>query len=113
MSAITCSTSSQPIGDTGLAFDEIAWRAICEKVAVQAHNGCGLSHDYYVERFSSEIERHIDRLPERQRAQALQIAQDWDYATPAERQETHNWNADNGYCTHGIELGCCPAGCGS
>lgn len=35
------------------------------------------------------------------------------YATPAERQETHDWNADNGYCTHGIELGCCPAGCGS
>ncbi len=69
------------------------------KVAVQASNGCGLSHDYYVERFSSEIERHIDRLPENQWAQALQIAQDWDYATPAERQETHDWNAENGYCT--------------
>ncbi|UXS00150.1 hypothetical protein [Agrobacterium tumefaciens] len=113
MPAITSSTSSQPISDTGISFDETAWRAVCEKVAVQAHNGCGLSHDYYVERFSSEIERHVDRLPESQRTQALQIAQDWDYATPAERQETDDWNAENGYCTHGIELGCCPAGCGS
>ncbi|EPP5100997.1 hypothetical protein ACUQRY_001261 [Enterobacter hormaechei] len=113
MPAITCSTSSQPIGDTGLAFDETAWRTVCEKVAEQASNGCGMSHDYYVERFSSEIERHLDRLPENQRAQALQIAQDWDCATPAERQETHDWNSEHGYCTHGIELGCCPAGCGS
>ncbi|HDT1677240.1 TPA: hypothetical protein QHQ92_001755 [Enterobacter hormaechei subsp. steigerwaltii] len=113
MPAITSNTSSQPISDTGIPFDETAWRAVCEKVAVQAHNGCGLSHDYYVERFSSEIERHVDRLPESQRTQALQIAQDWDYATPAERQETDDWNAENGYCTHGIELGCCPAGCGS
>ncbi|RWT23367.1 hypothetical protein DN603_09745 [Raoultella planticola] len=113
MPAITSSTSSQPISDTGISFDETAWRVVCEKVAVQASNGCGLSHDYYVERFSSEIERHVDRLPESQRTQALQIAQDWDYATPAERQETDDWNAENGYCTHGIELGCCPAGCGS
>lgn len=113
MPAITSSTSSQPISDTGIAFDETTWRAVCEKVAAQASNCCGLSHDYYVERFSSEIERHVDRLPESQRTQALQIAQDWDYATPAERQETDDWNAENGYCTHGIELGCCPAGCGS
>lgn len=113
MPAITSSISSQAIGDTGIAFDETAWRVVCEKVAVQASNGCGLSHDYYVERFSSQIERYVDRLPENQRAQALQIAQDWDYTTPTERQETHDWNAENGYCTHGIELGCCPAGCGS
>jgi hypothetical protein len=39
------------------------------------------------------------------------IAQEWDYATPAERQETQDWNAEHGYCSHGIEFGCCPAGC--
>ena len=33
------------------------------------------------------------------------------YATPAERQETQDWNAEHGYCSHGIEFGCCPAGC--
>jgi hypothetical protein len=39
--------------------------------------------------------------------------QEWDYATPAERQETQEWNAEHGYCSHGIEFGYCPAGCGS
>jgi len=78
------------------ALDEPAWRALCETAAAQATKGCGLSHDYYVERFS---------------AQALKIAQEWDYATPAERQETQDWNAEHGYCSHGIEFGCCPAGC--
>ncbi|HAF2412740.1 TPA: hypothetical protein G8N70_003069 [Salmonella enterica] len=113
MSAITSSTSSQPNGHTGIAFNETAWRVVCEKVAVQAINDCGLSHDYYVECFSSEIDRHADRLPENQRVQALKIARDWDYETPAERQEIQDWNAEHGYCTHGIELGCCPVCCGS
>lgn len=113
MSEVTSSTSSQTFGDTHSAFDETAWRGVCEEFAVQASNGCGLSHDYYVERFSLQIEKHIDRLPGCQRAQALQIAQEWDYATRVERQETQNWNANHDYCTHGIELGCCPAGCGS
>jgi len=64
-------------------------------------------------RFSAAIEEQAARLPEDQRTQALQIAQEWDYATPAERQQTLDWNAANGYCSHGIELGCCPLGCGS
>ncbi len=67
--------------------------------------------DYYVERFSSAIDAQLGRLPEEQRAQALKIAQEWDYATPAERQETQDWNAEHGYCSHGIEFGYCPAGC--
>ena len=70
------------------ALDEPAWRALCETAAAQATKGCGLSHDYYVERFSSAIDAQLGRLPEEQRAQALKIAQEWDYATPAERQET-------------------------
>ena len=93
------------------ALDEPAWRALCETAAAQATKGCGLSHDYYVERFSSAIDAQLGRLPEEQRAQALKIAQEWDYATPAERQETQDWNAEHGYCSHGIEFGCCPVGC--
>ncbi|MEL7551497.1 hypothetical protein AAGV37_16610 [Pseudomonas protegens] len=105
---------SSVISDTSRsALDESTWRALCEAAAVQAMKGCGLSHDYYVERFSSAIDSEVARLPEDQRAQALRIAQERDYATPAERQETLAWNAKNGYCSHGIELGCCPAGCGS
>ncbi|MCC8445507.1 hypothetical protein [Xanthomonas translucens] len=101
-------------GDTPRStLDESAWRTLCETAAAQAMKGSGLSHDYYVERFSSAIDAQVGRLPEDQRAQALQIAQKWDYATPAARQEAQDWNAENGYCSHGIELGCCPAGCDS
>jgi hypothetical protein len=91
------------------ALDEPAWRALCETAAAQATKGCGLS--FTGSRFSSEIDAQASRLPEEQRAQALEIAQEWDYATPAERQETQDWNAEHGYCSHGIEFGYCPAGC--
>ena len=49
---------------------------LCETAAAQATKGCGLSHDYYVERFSSAIDAQLGRLPEEQRAQALKIAQE-------------------------------------
>ncbi|EMY8159270.1 hypothetical protein [Pseudomonas monteilii] len=99
---------------TCTTLDETAWRAICEAAAENAHRGCGLSHDLYVELFSKEIDVQVDRLPEGQHIQALQIAaQEWEYATPAEREETQDWNAKHGYCSHGIELGYCPAGCDS
>ncbi|MGB3288566.1 MAG: hypothetical protein WBA83_04775 [Burkholderiaceae bacterium] len=113
MSTITGSTPSQPIADSHPMLDESAWRAVCETAATQAQNGCGLSHDVYVERFSSAIEDQVGQLPEFQHARALHIAKEWDYVTPAQRQETQDWNAKHGYCTHGIELGYCPAGCDS
>ncbi|HEI8721401.1 TPA: hypothetical protein SLF58_002646 [Serratia marcescens] len=106
MSTIVCDTRRSTL-------DESMWRALCETEATKAVKGCGLSHDYYVERFSSVIDMQVRRLPEDQRAQALQIAQDWSYATPAQRQATQDWNAEHGFCSHGISLGCCPAGCGS
>jgi len=94
-------------------LDEQAWRAVCETAAEKAFKGCGLSHGYYVDLFSLEIDEQIGQLPEFQHAWALQIAQEWEYATPIQRQETQDWNAENGVCTHGITLGCCTAGCGS
>ncbi|MEO9332754.1 MULTISPECIES: conserved plasmid protein [Gammaproteobacteria] len=99
---------------TRSTLDEPAWREICKTAAANAQRGCGLSWDHWVTLFSSEIDAKVSRLPESQRAQALEIAaQEWGYATPAERQETQDWLAENGFCTHGIELGYCPAGCGS
>lgn len=112
MSTIDCTTSLQPTGATLATFDETAWRAFCEKAASEAINGCGQSHDWYVELLSSAIDEQVVQLPEDQRAQALQIAQEWGYATPAERQETRDLNAADGCCKHGIPLDCCPAGCG-
>ncbi|OWB27310.1 hypothetical protein ACQR5S_20175 [Xanthomonas oryzae pv. oryzicola] len=113
MSTIHCSPASPQPDGLPNAFDESAWRTVCDEVATRANQGCGLSHDSYVERFSSAIDALAVRLPEDQRAQALTIAREWDYATPVERQESRIWNAENGYCSHGIELGYCPAGCDS
>ena len=94
------------------ALDESAWRAVCKTAAEHAQRGCGLSWDHWVTLFRSEIDAQASRLPESQRAQALEIAaHEWDYATPAERQEAQDWNAEHGYCSHGIEFGYCPAGC--
>jgi DsbC/DsbD-like thiol-disulfide interchange protein len=108
---VVCQAQNANVRST---LDESAWRVVCEAVATQAHQGCGLSYGLYMDRFSSAIDIQVERLPGDQRAQALFIAkQEWDYATPAERQAAQDWNADNGFCTHGIELGCCPAGCGS
>ena len=113
MTTLDCSTSSQPGENTHAAFDETAWRAICDQAATAALRGCGQSHDWYVELFSSAVEAQVQRLPEHQQAYALEIARDCgDYATPAERQETRDSNAEDGYCKHGIPIDCCPAGCG-
>jgi len=106
MSSIVFDTSRSTL-------DEPAWQTLCQELTAQAVKVSGCSYDLYVERFSSAIDMHIKKLPEEQRTQALQIAQEWDYATPAQRQQTRDWNAANGYCSHGIELGCCPLGCGS
>jgi hypothetical protein len=80
------------------ALDESAWRAVCKTAAEHAQRGCGLSWDHWVTLFSSEIDAQASRLPESQRAQALEI-------------EAQDWNAEHGYCSHGIEFGYCPAGC--
>jgi len=96
----------------GSTLDEPAWRAVCETQAALAVKGCGLSYDYYVDLFSAKIDARVNELLEHQRAAALQIAREWDYATPTERQEKQDWNVEHGYCSHGIEWDCCPLGCG-
>lgn len=92
-------------------LDKAAWRARCEKMASDAANGCGLSHDYYVSRLSHSVDWAMRDLADHERDDALQIAREFDYATVEEREQTAIDNANDGYCTHGIELGCCPAGC--
>ena len=105
MSTIACDTPRSTLDDS-------AWQAVCKTAAEHAQRGCGLAWEHWVTLFSSEIDAQVSRLPESQRVHALEIAaQEWDYATPAERQETQEWLAENGCCSHGIEFGYCPAGC--
>lgn len=95
-------------------LDEAGWLAICKRAAIDAQKRCGLSYGYLGEIFSVAIDAEVEQLPESQRARALEIATaDWDYLSPEARIEAQRWNGENGYCTHGITLGCCPMGCGS
>lgn len=113
MLTIACDNSSHTNSMPPSALDEPAWRALCEAAATHAIHGCGQSHDWYVELFSTAVDAQVRRLPAHQHARALEIAGECgDYATPAERQETQDLNAETGVCMHGIDRDCCPAGCG-
>jgi len=95
-------------------LNEATWQALCGQLTEQAVKDGGCVYELYVERFSEAVDKQVERLPQEQREHALQIAaEEWDYATPAERQQTRDWNVANGCCEHGITLGCCPLGCGS
>lgn len=92
-------------------LDKAMWRTRCEKMAVDANRGCGLSYDRFVASLSASVDWALEDLAHHERADALAIAIEFGYATEAEREQTAMDNANNGYCHHGIELGCCPAGC--
>jgi len=82
-----------------------------EKLFADANRGCGQSYDLFVDRFSAAVDAaYPEGSPNRH--SALELAVPMGYATPAERAQTQEELANDGYCTHGIEPNCCPAGCG-
>lgn len=93
--------------------NETEWREICARAVGEAGHCCGSTYEHYVNLLSSEIDKALLAVPEEDREAAIQIAREWDYATREEREQNQQWNAEHGFCSHGIELGCCPAGCGS
>jgi hypothetical protein len=92
-------------------LDKDGWRKLCEQMATDANTGCGLSYDYFVGRLSAAVDRAMHDLADHERADALAIAVEFGYETVEQREQTAIDNANDGYCTHGIEMGCCPAGC--
>lgn len=94
-------------------FDVSQWRERCQKIATDAGNNCGQSHGLYVQRISEMVNFALKEVAEENREEALCVAREFDYASDSELDEDRKWNANNGYCSHGIQLGCCPAGCGS
>jgi hypothetical protein len=93
-------------------LDAAAWRGICESEAGVATHGCGLSYDVYVSRFSSAINSLVTRYRPEHRDAALSVAREWGYATAEEIAQAERENLESGYCVHGIDPNCCPAGCG-
>jgi hypothetical protein len=100
-------------GDCAKSLNETNWRAECEALSQQAAAYSSQSHAIFMNKFSAAIDSAMEGFSEADRLLAINIAREWDYVTPEELKEDQNWNAENGFCTHGIELGCCPAGCGS
>lgn len=96
-----------------VTFNEEEWRKTCERLSSSAMKGCGCSFEFYVESFSEVIDTEAAVYSEEDRVKAIEIANEWEYITPEQRAEQQKWNKENGCCIHGIELGYCPAGCGS
>lgn len=94
-------------------FDESTWQAVCDELSEEASRGCGLSYEFFVQKFSDAVEHRLSKFPEDYKQQAIEIATQYGYATPEELREAQDFFGEIGACTHGIDLGCCPAGCGS
>ena len=92
-------------------LDKTQWRSLCEKLTADANHACGLSYDFFISRLSRAVDQAMRDLPDHERADARAIAIEFGYETVEQREQTAIDNASNGYCTHGIEMGCCPAGC--
>lgn len=92
-------------------FDEMAWRAVCDQCADIAIKGSGLSETMFARNLFGLIKKELSHISDKHHAQALMIARDVGYLDAEELEANDEWNSTHGYCQHGIELGCCPAGC--
>jgi len=91
-----------------------AWGAYCKTLADAAcRDAGGGGYEWYQVLFSLAVDRGLAAyVPESLRGVAQAAAISLGYLTPSEVQEMRNTLDANGYCRHGIEFGCCPAGCG-
>ncbi|BCL74173.1 hypothetical protein VNTUMSATTG_61100 (plasmid) [Vibrio nigripulchritudo] len=76
-----------------------------------AYGLCGLSHEMYVKHYSAAVDEAIAALPQDIGEEILGHATAFDYANDDEIAMNESELRNRGLCSHGIELGCCPAGC--
>lgn len=77
-----------------------------ETANTAACKGCGCSYELYVQKLTGEIDQTASRLAPDQAAALQDYARHkGDYAPEADGFHLE------GFCCHGIEYGCCPAGC--
>ncbi|MCG4255445.1 plasmid protein [Acetobacter senegalensis] len=77
-----------------------------ETANTAASKGCGCSYELYVQKLTREIDQTASRLAPDQAAALQDYArQKGDYAP-----DVDDFHLE-GFCCHGIEYGCCPAGC--
>ncbi|EJG2034199.1 hypothetical protein ACJO17_19190 [Vibrio parahaemolyticus] len=87
-----------------------------EKLAQDAHKGCGLIYELFANRYIDAIDNLVLDLPKGVKEQVINLAENYGYEVITAEQQTESheehWNDDVHYCSHGIDANCCPAGCG-
>lgn len=97
----------------GLPFLDLTLYEEVQKLAMEAVRCCGQSHEVYVSCFSEQVDDLIARKGgDTNTAFILSVARKQDYATSDEVAQMQQDSLDAGYCIHGIDPNCCPAGCG-
>lgn len=100
--------------ESSLPFESDFFRTKLASLCKEAGRGAGLSYELYVQRVSEAIHTYSLQLIPALADEVIKLAiSEFDYADESELNTQHQWNETHGYCTHSIELGCCPAGCGS
>ena len=94
-------------------FDQTEWEALCRATASEAQKCCGSVHEIYVRLYSEAVDRNLAKMPEEHRVRAVEIATDWDYASPQQRHQIQLDLEQQGLCSHGLHPDNCPLGCGS
>lgn len=95
-------------------FDESYFTVVLTQICDNAGSGSGLIYEYYVQKISAAIDHYVSGLRPDTAKEVLDLAKrDFGYCTQDELNTDQEWYEENDCCTHGIELGCCPAGCGS
>ncbi|MGR5307688.1 hypothetical protein [Vibrio mediterranei] len=90
-------------------------RLTIEQLAKQANQGCGLSFETYSKRFQSSVNALLEHLPDDEKEKVIALAEQYDYKRDqpnVEQTFTSDWDDDTRYCSHGIDIDCCPRGCG-
>lgn len=93
-------------------FDRDAWQQRCEVIAEQANRSCGLVYEIFERNFTGVINQELQQLDQSHRADAIQIARTFGWATAEELAQSQRAMVDSGCCSHGLDPDCCPAGCG-
>ena len=83
------------------------WSKELRKLSNEASRISGFSDILYVKNFSDSVNAFVADLDEDTKSRVLFIAEtDFDYC---ENPEVCSYE---GFCSHGIEIDCCPLGCG-
>jgi hypothetical protein len=93
-------------------FDADIFYETCDQASREAAHGCGLSDVLWLTRCTTSIGSLLPSVPLASLAKAHVVARNAGWLDPAELKDLTAWTEDEGLCSHGLELECCPAGCG-